>query len=79
MSCASVTEVTSLEIAMNCNSNRIRVVATLGAAAMLTLLLVSCGDGGPLDVRAAEPSKESGQPHALDPALDSLEGVTHHG
>lgn len=44
---------------MNCNSNRIRVVATLAAAAMLTLLLVSCGDGGPLDVRAAEPSKES--------------------
>ena len=64
---------------MNSNSNRIRAVATLAAASMLALLLVACGDGGPLDVRAAEPSKESSQPHALDPALDSLEGVTHHG
>ena len=66
---------------MNSNSNRIRVIATVAAAAALTLLLVACGGGGPLDVRAAEPSKESesSQPRALDPALDSLEGVTHHG
>ena len=44
---------------MNSNSNRMRVIATLAAAAMLTLLLVACGGGGPLDVRAAEPRKES--------------------
>jgi predicted small lipoprotein YifL len=64
---------------MNSNSNRIRVVAMLAAASMLTLLLVACGDGGPLDVRAAEPSKESSPSGVLDPALDRLEGVTHHG
>ena len=63
---------------MNCNSKRIRVVAAF-AAVTLTLLLVACGGGGPLDARAAEPSKESSQPPALDPALDRLDGVTNHG
>ena len=27
----------------------------------------------------ADREKESSPPHVLDPALDSLEGVTHHG
>ena len=64
---------------MNSNSNRMRIVATLAAASMLALLLVACGGNGSLDARAAEPAKATSQPSAADPALDSLEGVTHHG
>jgi hypothetical protein len=66
-------------IVMNSNSNSVRFVATLAAAAALTLLLVACGGGGPIDARAAEPSKASDPPSTLDPALNSLEGVTQHG
>ncbi|MEP6609538.1 MAG: hypothetical protein ABJA83_12775 [Burkholderiaceae bacterium] len=61
------------------NSNSVRSAAALAAASTLALLLVACGDDGPLDARAAQPDKTSSQPHTLDPALDSLEGVTHHG
>lgn len=63
---------------MNSNLNRARFLAAF-VASTLTLALVACGDEGPLDVRAAEPVKASGQPQTLDPALNSLEGVTHHG
>lgn len=63
---------------MNSNLNRARFLPAL-LASTLTLALVACGGEGPLDARAAEPTNASGQPQALDPALDSLEGVTHHG
>lgn len=53
--------------------------AALIAASTLTLLLVACGGNGALDARAAVPGKTDSQQPALDPALDSLEGVTHHG
>ena len=64
---------------MNSNSNRIRVVATLVTALTISLLLVACGNNGALDARAAEPAKATSQPSGADPALDSVEGVTHHG
>ena len=60
-------------------SNRMRAVAALVTALTLSLLLVACGNNGALDAHAAEPGKATSQPSAADPALDSLEGVTHHG
>ena len=41
--------------------------------------LAACGNRASLDARAAEPSKEITHPQTLDPALDRLEAVTHHG
>ncbi len=64
---------------MNSTSNRMRVVAALVTALTLSLLLVACEGNTALDARAAEPGKAASQPSAADPALDSLEGVTHHG
>ena len=51
----------------------------LATFSMLSLLLAACGDDGALSARAAEPQETSARPSVLDPALDSLEGVTHHG
>jgi len=53
--------------------------AALMAASTLTLLLVACGGNGALDARAAEPREALSQHPVLDPALNRLEGVTHHG
>ena len=64
---------------MNSRSNRGPLLAALVTAATLSLLLVACGNNGALDARAAETGKETSHSGAADPALDSLEGVTHHG
>jgi hypothetical protein len=64
---------------MTSNSNRGSSLAGLVIASALSLLLVACGGNGALDAQAAEPGKATSQPSAADPALDSLEGVTHHG
>lgn len=57
----------------------VRSAATLIATSMLAALLVACGGNGALDARAAAPEKTNSQPLEPDPALGSLEGVTHHG
>ena len=61
------------------NSQSIQARSAAVAITVLTLLLAACGNKASLDARAAEPSKEITDPHTLDPALDSLEAVTHHG
>jgi hypothetical protein len=62
---------------MNSQSVQVRTAAV--AITVLTLLLAACGNKANLDARAAEPSKEVTHPQTLDPALDRLEAVTHHG
>jgi hypothetical protein len=60
------------------NSHSIQVRSAAVAITVLTLLL-GCGNKASLDARAAEPTKEITHPQTLDPALDRLEAVTHHG
>jgi hypothetical protein len=62
---------------MNSQSVQVRTAAV--ALTVLTLLLTACGNKASLDARAAEPGKEITDPQTLDPALDRLEAVTHHG
>jgi hypothetical protein len=66
-----------MEIAMNKQSNPLRAAAILMASS--TLLLVACGSNSALDARAAVPGKSDAQQSAPDPALNSLEALTHHG
>ena len=61
------------------NSQSVQVRSAAVAITVLTLLLTACGNKASLDARAAEPSRDITQPQTLDPALDSLEAVTHHG
>ena len=62
---------------MNGCLDRPRVLLAL-VACSVSLALAACG-GKALDVRAAEPAQSASEPSAFDPALDSLEAVTHHG
>ena len=61
---------------MNDCLGRPRVLPALLAS--LVLALTACG-GKALDARAPEPAQSVTQPSTLDPALNSLEGVIHHG
>lgn len=62
---------------MNRQSNPLRAATMLMAAA--TLLLVACGHNSALDARATVPGKTDAQQSVPDPALKTLEAVTHHG
>lgn len=59
--------------------DRTRPVAALVAASMLTLTIAACGGSSALDARASVPVRTDAQQPAFDPALDSLDAVTHHG
>jgi predicted small lipoprotein YifL len=62
------------------NSQSVQVCSAAVAIAALTLLLAACGNKASLDTRAAEPNNEITRPApSLDPVLDRLEAVTHHG
>lgn len=62
---------------MNRQSNPLRVATILMTAS--ALLLVACGHNSALDARATVPGKTDAQQSAPDPALNTLEAVTHHG
>jgi len=62
---------------MNGQSNLLRVAPVLMVAS--TFLLVACGHNSALDAHTSVPSKTDTQQSIPDPALNTLEAVTHHG
>lgn len=59
---------------------QIRRGIALVALSILSVLLTACDDQPSFDARAAEPTNEITRPApSLDPVLDRLEAVTHHG
>lgn len=66
------------ENTMSMQSNRLRFAATLTAVLTLTVLL-AYGFSGAVDAVAVQPDRTIQQPGVLDPSMNRLEGVTHHG
>ena len=54
-------------------------LSRLAAASALALMLTACTDQGVFDVGAPEPEKAASEQRTIDPALNSLDGVTQHG
>lgn len=66
------------ENTMNRQSNRPRLAAMLATALTLTFLL-AYGFSGAIDAVTVQQDQTLHQSGVLDPSMDGLEGVTHHG
>ncbi len=54
-------------------------VAAFTAASALALFLAACAEEARIDAGGAEPEKSVSERRTVDPALNSLDGVTQHG
>ena len=57
----------------------LKSAATLAAASALALFLTACAEEARIDTGAAEPAKSASERRTLDPVLNTIDGVTHHG
>ncbi|HYM48342.1 MAG TPA: hypothetical protein VES91_07660 [Burkholderiaceae bacterium] len=63
----------------NSTNKFLKSAAGLAAASTLALFLAACAEEARIDVGAAEPDKSVSERRTFEPALNSLDGVTHHG
>lgn len=60
-------------------SRLLKRAAALAAASTLAFFLAACAEEARIDAGGAEPEKSVSERRTVDPALNSLDGVTQHG